>query len=520
MGQDPDEVPRHRRTEAGTGARRRTQSSSRAEEIVTCELKARKAQPDHPIHSPCDSLLSWSSSFSNYEGLFNWGALLLFLGCTRICLTNLLRYGVRVSARGWIKFLCGDIFHEDQVDFPVLYLVLYSLVPPLVALILEKQLAKSQLEWKTGCVLHILNLAVHLIMPIVMINQEYLNIGLISSVLACGMYTTIFLKLISYIQVNKWCRDTLTRRTLINKHMYGNGDFLLRERKKTFLNMKEYNQRTEKDEKKDDIEIMDKHLVHWPSNLTLKDMFYFILVPTLCYELNFPRTGRIRKFFLLRRVLEVFLGTNLMLALIQQWIVPNVVDTLVPFDSLDWPLTLERVLKLSLPNHVLWLAGFYLYFHSFLNTAGELLQFADRDFYHDWWNSRNLEKFWQNWNLPVHKWCVRHMYKPVLHAGFSKFQASMVVFFFSAFFHEYLVSVPLRMFKPWAFLGMMGQVPLIFFSKKIEAKFGYQLGNLTVWASLIIGHPLAIMVYYHDFVIENYGHSLVAFYGQINSATL
>jgi len=209
-----------------------------------------------------------------------------------------------------------------------------------------------------------------------------------------------------------------------------------------------------------------------------------------------------------------------MLGMIQQWIVPDVVNTLVPFDSLDWPLTLERVLKLSIPNHALWLAGFYLFFHSFLNTAGELLQFADRDFYHDWWNSGNVEKFWQNWNLPVHKWCVRHMYKPVLHAGFSKFQASMIVFFSSAFFHEYLVSVPLKMFKPWAFIGMMGQVPLIILSKKLEAKFGYQLGNLTMWASLIIGHPLAIMVYYHDFVIQNYGHSLVTFYGQINSATL
>ena len=78
----------------------------------------------------------------------------------------------------------------------------------------------------------------------------------------------------------------------------------------------------------------------------------------------------------------------------------------------------------------------------------------------------------------------------------------------------------MHLFQPWAFLGMMGQVPLIFFSKKIEAKFGYQLGNLTVWASIMVGHPLAIMVYYHDFVIENYGHSLVAFYGQIKSATL
>ena len=67
---------------------------------------------------------------------------------------------------------------------------------------------------------------------------------------------------------------------------------------------------------------------------------------------------------------------------------------------------------------------------------------------------------------------------------------------------------------------MLGQVPLIVMSKKVEAKFGYQLGNLSVWFSLIIGHPLAIMIYYHDYVIENYGHSLVAFYGQINSATL
>ncbi len=35
------------------------------------------------------------------------------------------------------------------------------------------------------------------------------------------------------------------------------------------------------------------------------DIYYFILVPTLCYELNFPRSARIRKRFLLRRLLEM-----------------------------------------------------------------------------------------------------------------------------------------------------------------------------------------------------------------------
>ena len=42
--------------------------------------------------------------------------------------------------------------------------------------------------------------------------------------------------------------------------------------------------------------------------------------------------------------------------------------------------------------------------------------------------------------------------------GYSKTTASRTVFFRSAFFHEYLVSVPLRTFKIWAFLGMMSQV--------------------------------------------------------------
>ena len=38
----------------------------------------------------------------------------------------------------------------------------------------------------------------------------------------------------------------------------------------------------------------------------------------------------------------------------------------------------ERLLKLAVPNHMLWLVCFYLVFHSLLNTLGELLQFADR----------------------------------------------------------------------------------------------------------------------------------------------
>ena len=58
-------------------------------------------------------------------------------------------------------------------------------------------------------------------------------------------------------------------------------------------------------------------------------------------------------------------------------------------------------------------------------------------------------------NMPF---LFRHLYKPLLNLGYTKFTAAFVVFLFSAIFHEYLISVPLRMFKIYAFLGMIAQV--------------------------------------------------------------
>ena len=43
----------------------------------------------------------------------------------------------------------------------------------------------------------------------------------------------------------------------------------------------------------------------YPDNLNLRDLYYFIFAPTLCYELNFPRTLKIRKRFLWKRTLEL-----------------------------------------------------------------------------------------------------------------------------------------------------------------------------------------------------------------------
>ncbi len=74
-----------------------------------------------------------------------------------------------------------------------------------------------------------------------------------------------------------------------------------------------------------------------------------------------------------------------MLMLVQQWMVPALKSSVTPFIRSRWVYTLERLLNIAIPNHIIWLLGFYAFFHSGLNVLAEVMRFADRAFYEDWW---------------------------------------------------------------------------------------------------------------------------------------
>ena len=52
--------------------------------------------------------------------------------------------------------------------------------------------------------------------------------------------------------------------------------------------------------------------------------------------------------------MKVTVGLNLVLAVVQQYIVPSVVNSLMSFATMDFTLATERLLKLAVPNHLLW----------------------------------------------------------------------------------------------------------------------------------------------------------------------
>jgi diacylglycerol O-acyltransferase-1 len=66
-------------------------------------------------------------------------------------------------------------------------------------------------------------------------------------------------------------------------------------------------------------------------------------------------------------------------------------------------------------------------------------------------------------------------------------------------------------------LMLLLKVPLMFISTHAKKHLGPRAGNLVVWLSLIIGQPLALMMYYHDFVVAHYGSELIDTFGTLKN---
>lgn len=458
-----------------------------------------------------DSLLTTSSGYTNYRGILNLVIILLVLSNARAALENIIKYGILVDPLSWLLF-----FGEGSKHWPALVIILNLGVHILVSLFIEKFIAhicqQTKLLAAKGDSKRISNMSSELVVAnVAIVANLFACISLppvtiyahdthpISTSASLMLVSIVFIKLVSYHMMNFWCRDAKRDEKLQSRTTKS----FLRSYTPPAVEFSIHNEQQEGKEAKSTSEIRElakKTLSYYPNNISLADMCSYMVYPTLCYELEFARSERIRKRFLIKRIVELLILSQLDLALIQQWIVPTVSNSVMPFRQMQFSHMLERLLKLAIPNHVIWLIWFYLFFHSLLNIVAELTRFADREFYRDWWNSESVYYFWSNWNIPVHKWCARHLYVPLISLGLNKCQASSAVFFVSAFFHEYLVSVPLKMFRVWAFTGMLIQLP---WARFVSAYFNNQFANVAVWMSLIIGQPLCILMYYHDYYVIN-----------------
>lgn len=184
----------------------------------------------------------------------------------------------------------------------------------------------------------------------------------------------------------------------------------------------------------------------YPRNITISNLSYFWLAPTLVYQPVYPRTSSIRWSFVAKRLAE-FAGLSVFIWLLSaQYAAPVLRNSIEKIAVMDIASILERVMKLSTISLVIWLAGFFALFQALMNALAEVMRFGDREFYTDWWNSSSLGMYWRSWNRPVYLFMKRHVYSPLVGRGWSPLAASGVVFALSAILHEMLVGIPTHNF--------------------------------------------------------------------------
>lgn len=132
--------------------------------------------------------------------------------------------------------------------------------------------------------------------------------------------------------------------------------------------------------------------VTYPHNLSYRNYVDYIFCPTLCYEIEYPRTKNIRWMEVFLKTLAVFGCIFLLTLTSEEFIVPVLDDSALRLQNVytvsDKALILaETISMLLFPFTVTLLLVFLVIFEYVLGAFAELTCFADRHFYSDWWNS-------------------------------------------------------------------------------------------------------------------------------------
>ncbi|XP_043525846.1 sterol O-acyltransferase 1 isoform X1 [Frieseomelitta varia] len=214
---------------------------------------------------------------------------------------------------------------------------------------------------------------------------------------------------------------------------------------------------------------------------------YFLFAPTLIYQDRYPRAKNIRWNIVLNNFIEVITIIFFVALLYERLLYPNYRDFGKQVEL--GTLTLN-VLSSMLPGILMFLCGFYLLLHCWMNAFAELLRFADKMFYQDWWNSICYSAYYRTWNIVVHDWLYTYIYKDVYEtlAPGNRVLSTCAVFAISAIMHEYILSFSIRFFYPVLLVLFGGIGLMVVFVLK-------SAGNIFLWLSLSSGSGILVSLY-------------------------
>ncbi|RGP78775.1 sterol o-acyltransferase [Fusarium longipes] len=176
----------------------------------------------------------------------------------------------------------------------------------------------------------------------------------------------------------------------------------------------------------------------YPNNLSFFDHYKWIPLPTLVYEIEYPRSDSIDWSYVLEKCVAMIGILFVMVQISQYSIYPVVIKTIeMKNNGIALTTRLQEfpglLLDLIFPFMMEYLLAWYLIWETILNILAELTHFADRSFYDAWWNSVSWDQFARDWNRPVHVFLLRHVYHSSISSlKVNKHTATLITFFLSA----------------------------------------------------------------------------------------
>lgn len=238
----------------------------------------------------------------------------------------------------------------------------------------------------------------------------------------------------------------------------------------------------------------------FPNNISFKNFFIYSMFPVLVYQSEYSRNDRIRAKYLFNKILGIFGVIFLMMVISQHNLYPIVIECLrlqkttsIWYRIKVYPLILIRIIPSFLSVYLL---TFYLIWELILNALAEITRFADREFYGYWWNSVNWNEYARDWNVPVHKFLLRHVY----HSSISAFKvnktvATFMTFFLSSIIHELAMYVIFKKVRFYLLLLQMSQLCLIQITNTKYLRNMNVFNNAIFWFGIIFGPSLMCTMY-------------------------
>ena len=142
--------------------------------------------------------------------------------------------------------------------------------------------------------------------------------------------------------------------------------------------------------------------VTYPANLTLPNFVDYLFCPTLCYELEYPRTDTRSYMELFYKTLAVFGCIFLLTVTSEEFVMPVLDESALRLSGRQslaegGLIFAEAISRLLFPFMVIFLLVFLVIFEYVLGAFAEITLFADRNFYDDWWNSCDWLEFSREW---------------------------------------------------------------------------------------------------------------------------